>query len=250
MPGHFPLSGLVCRGMTRRIALFAVVVLIFTACAGGEAETSTSTTVDGTPDTTDAPEEPATTMADEVTTTIAAAPTTVAEGTSGAIPDPTGGATLVPYDTENITTGDVFIYWYRDTTSGNYLAMYTGPGIAGAEGMALCPGNSISTPEFLHVSNTPVEDASCEGFPTPSSSVQICSSGVWIYLTAIPGDLDGTLFGSLEWTSDDGVIRGLTSQYDTSSDIFDFEYGLSSYTLWDGFTADGSSQITCDEPMT
>jgi hypothetical protein len=165
------------------------------------------------------------------------------------IPDPATGVTLVPYSDENVTAGDVFLYWYRDAVAGSYLALYTGPGVAGAEGMSLCPGNSIATPDFMHISNTPVEDGSCEGFPTDTASIQVCSGGVWIYRTAIPGDLEGTLFGSLEWRADDGTIKGLTSQFTTTSDMPTFEYGLASYTLWDGFTSDGSSQITCDEPM-
>lgn len=164
------------------------------------------------------------------------------------IPDPTIGVTLAPGSAENITTGDVFVYWYRDTASGNYLAMYTGPGIAGADGLMLCPGNSIAAPDFMHVTNTPVEDGSCTDFPTPTSSVQVCSGGVWIYQTAIPGDLSGTLYGSLEWNSADGSIQGLYSQFSTEENILEFAYGESSYLLWAGFTSDGAGRIDCTDP--
>jgi hypothetical protein len=153
----------------------------------------------------------------------------------------------VPYSDENITAGDVFLYWYRED-GGNYVAVYAGPGIAGAEGQALCPGNSIATPSFEFISNTPVEDGSCEGFNTDTASVQVCSGDVWLYRSAIPGDTQGTLFGSLEWNAADGTVKGLTSQFDTSGDIPTIEYGLTTYSLWEGFTSDGSITITCSDP--
>lgn len=234
--------------MRRRLGVWAVGLVLVTASCGGESA-DTTTTEAADEQTTQAPAT--TTTVQETTTSTAPATTTTRAGVSAdeAIPDPSSGATLVPYADENITSGDVFIYWYRDSASGSYLALYAGPGIAGASGQALCPGNSISTPDFIHISNTPVEDGSCEGFTTDTASVQVCSGDVWIYRTLIPGDLEGTLYGSLEWNSDDGTVKGLTSQFPTDSEIGEFEFGLGSYGLWSGFTSDGSSLITCDAPM-
>lgn len=234
--------------MTDRLKLALVVLLVVSGCGGGATEESTTPDDTGGATTTTVPEVTTTTTAPATPTTAAATTTTASSG-EGMIPDPLTGVTLVPYSDENITSGDVFMYWYRDSGEGNYLALYTGPGIAGAEGLALCPGNSIAAPDFIHVSNTPVEDGSCDGFPTDTASIQICTGGVWIYRTAIPGDLEGTLYGSLEWMSADGTIKGLTSQLATTPDMPEFEYGLGSYTLWDGFTSDSSSEITCGEPM-
>jgi len=224
--------------------------MVVASCGGAASDDTTTTTATAAEATTTTAAAETTTTASPTTTTSAVVATTTTEDAdAGMIPDPSSGATLVPYSAEDITAGDVFIYWYRDSAGGNYLALYAGPGIAGAEGLALCPGNSIAAPGIMNVSNTPVEDDSCQDFPTETASVQVCTGGVWLYNTAIPGDLEGTLFGSLEWNAGDGTIKGLTSQFATSPDLPSFEYGLSSYSLWDGFTSDGSSMITCGDPM-
>jgi hypothetical protein len=234
--------------------MFLSVVLVVASCGGGgETSDGSTTTAAGDPPATTAAsaitEAPATTEAPTTLPPTTAAPTTTTQpGAEGTVPDPTAGATLVPYSDENITAGDVFLYWYRED-GGNYVVIYAGPGIAGASGQALCPGNSIATPAFEFISNTPVEGGSCEGFTTDTASVQVCSGDVWIYRTAIPADSEGTLFGSLEWTAADGTIKGLTSQFETTNDIPTIEYGLGSYSLWEGFTSDGSTTITCSNPM-
>lgn len=237
------------KNWNRLCGLLVVFALVVVACASGSAEETTTTTADERAATTSEAPEPAqattTTETPAATTTTTLAPVTP----DGVIPDPTTGVTLVPYADENITVGDVFVYWYRGANGGNYLALYTGPGVEGSEGQALCPGNSIATTEFLHISNTPVESGSCEGFPTAVASVQVCSGGVWIYETAIPGDVEGTLYGSLEWNAADGSVKGLTSQFPTTPDMSEFTYGLASYSLWSGFTSDGSSEVSCDPPM-
>ncbi len=223
-----------------RVLILAVAVVLLLAACGGDAD-GASTTAAGA-ETTEATAVPTSTEAPATTTTTSA-------GAEGAIPDPQAGVTLVPGAGEDITAGDVFLYWYRDTVGGNYVALYAGPGIAGSAGLALCPGNSIASPDFKHISNTPVEDGSCEGFPTESASVQVCSGDVWLYRTLIPGDAEGTLYGSLEWNATDGSIKGLSSQFQTAPDLPELAFGLASYDLWEGFTSDGSSMITCSAPM-
>ncbi len=235
------------RGMRDRFGLVVLIVVVLAACgpadSGDQPEDSETTSTQSQP----APET-TTTAAAPATTTTAPEPTTTTESME-MIPDPTSGATLVPNSAENVVAGDVFIYWFRDTASGNYLAMYTGPGIAGSAGQMLCPGNSIFTTGFEHISNTPSETGACEGFTTMTAAMQVCSGGVWIYRTLIPGDLDGVLYGSLEWNSADGTITGLSSQFDTSPDLGTFEFGRSSYALWEGFTSDGSTSVSCSDPM-
>jgi hypothetical protein len=228
--------------------LMLLVALIVASCGEGETEETTTTQSEAETSTTTAANVTTTTAAATTTTAAQATTTTTEKSAGGMVPDPSSGATLVPYSDEDITAGDVYIYWYRDTASNNYLALYAGPGIAGAEGLAFCPGNSIAAPDFMNASNTPVEDGSCQDFPTETASVQVCTGGVWLYQTAIRGDLEGTLWGSLEWNAEDGTIKGLTSQFPSSSDLPSFEYGLPSYSLWDGFTSDGSAEINCDDP--
>ena len=234
---------------TRSIMLATAFALVIAACAGA-AEDGTTTEGDIAPPATDAPEPTdAPDPTDPPATTTTAPPaTTEPAGPEGEIPELNVGQTLMPYATEDITAGPVVVYWYRGT-GGTYLAVYTGQGIAEAEGLGLCPGNSINSGGvFSHVSNTPFEATSCQGFPTPPSSMQWCSSGVWIYETLIPNDLEGDLWGSPEWNSADGTVKGLTSQSPTSADMPEFEYGLASYTIPPWFTSDGSSVIQCGAP--
>ena len=175
-------------------------------------------------------------------------PATDPPAAEGQIPENNSGWVLQPYGDSDITAGAVNIYWYRGADGGNYIALYTGPGIAEAEGLALCPGNSIATTSFMHISNAPSEPGACDGFPTDPGEVQVCTHGIWIYDTLIPGDLEGTLFGSLEWNSDAG-ITGLTSQVDTMPDMPEFEAGPASYTVPPWLTDDGSSAIECADPI-
>ena len=111
------------------------------------------------------------------------------------------------------------------------------------------PGNSIFTDQFRDVSNTPSEPGACDGFPTGTASLQVCDKGVWIYETNIPGDLEGFLYGSLEWNADGG-IAGLYSQAETMPEMPELEPGLASYAVPPWFTNDGSTAIECGAPIT
>ena len=97
------------------------------------------------------------------------------------------------------------------------------------------------------MSNTPFEAGACDGFPTPPASMQWCSSGVWLYETLIPNDLEGDLYGSLEWNSPAG-IGGIYGNSPTSADMPEFEYGLASYSIPPWFTSDGNVVINCGAP--
>ncbi len=254
------------------LAVFASLAIVLAACGSSDDDSSVTVTpdTDATVATEPSAEDPpADDTVDPATDAAAAEPTspptdppppatdppatdppatdpaTVADGQ---IPENTSGWVLQPYAGADITSGPVNIYWYRGANGGNYIALYTGPGIAAAAGLGLCPGNSIATTSFMHISNAPSEPGACDGFPTDVGRVQVCDHGIWIYDTMIPGDLEGTLFGSLEWNSDAG-ITGLTSQVEATPDMAEFTAGLASYTVPPWFTDDGSSSIECAEAI-
>jgi hypothetical protein len=119
-----------------------------------------------------------------------------------------------------VPPGTVEAHWY--SSGGRYVVAYVGLDLS-ATG-ALCPGNSILTDQgFEFISNAPTEEGACEGFPTlttePEVGPSVCQ-GTVLYVTAIPSDKQGTLFGSIEALADDGAaVIGLTSEAETSPDI-------------------------------
>ncbi|MFQ5945055.1 MAG: hypothetical protein ACE5NC_02245, partial [Anaerolineae bacterium] len=94
--------------------------------------------------------------------------------------------------------GSVEAHWY--TSGGRYVVAYVGLDLG--ESGPTCPGNSILTAQgFEFVSNAPTEEGACEGFTTlsadPLVGPRVCQEIV-LYVTAIPSDEEGTLFGTLE----------------------------------------------------
>lgn len=84
----------------------------------------------------------------------------------------------------------------------------------------LCPGASIYTDvgwEF--VSNAPTEAGACKGFPTvttdPVVEARICQ-GTLFYVTLVPSEMQGILFGTLEALAEPGILVGLTSTVDSA----------------------------------
>lgn len=119
-----------------------------------------------------------------------------------------------------VPPGTVEAHWY--TSGGRYVVAYVGLDLS-ATG-PLCPGNSILTDQgFEFVSNAPTEEGACEGFTTltadPEVGPSVCQ-GTVLYVTAIPSDEQGTLFGTIEMLADDGAaLIGLTSTAESSPDI-------------------------------
>ena len=115
--------------------------------------------------------------------------------------------------------GAVTAQWY--TSAGRYVVAYVGLGLS--ETGPLCPGNSILTGAgFSNVSNAPTEGGACEGFPTLTTDPEvgpIVCQGSLLYVTAIPSDQQGMLFGTLEALTGDSAIIGLTSSVQSSPDI-------------------------------
>ena len=119
--------------------------------------------------------------------------------------------------------GSVTANWF--TSGGFYVVGYYGLDLA-ASG-PLCPGNSIMTGgSWLHVSNAPTEEGACEGFPTLTTDPDvgpIDCHGTLFYRTAIPSDLQGTLFGTLEMLDPDGNLVGITSQAESNPEMLEID---------------------------
>jgi hypothetical protein len=115
--------------------------------------------------------------------------------------------------------GAVTAQWY--TSGGRYVVAYVGLDLS--ETGSLCPGNSILTGAgFSNVSNAPTEEGACEGFTTLTTDPEVGSivcQGSLLYVTAIPSDQQGMLYGTLEALTGDGALIGLTSAVQSSPDI-------------------------------
>lgn len=110
-----------------------------------------------------------------------------------------------------IGAGRVQALWYQ--SGGKYVVYYAG--LFSEDSDPICPGNSIETDSgFEHISNAPTAEGACEGATTLAAApagVKICASKL-LYLTEIPVEAEGTLYGSVEVFLDDGSIVGVTSQ--------------------------------------
>lgn len=116
--------------------------------------------------------------------------------------------------------GTVEAHWYR--SGGKYVVAYVGLDLSAAG--PLCPGNSIRTGQgFEFVSNAPTTEGACTGFATLTTDPEvgpIVCQGTLLYVTAIPSDRQGTLYGTMEMLADDGAaIIGMTSTAQSSPDI-------------------------------
>ncbi len=99
--------------------------------------------------------------------------------------------------------------WYQ--SGGVYVLVYEGLSIE--ETGPICPGNSIKTATgFLHLSNSPTAPGACldTGIREPPVGLRECGEVV-AYVTAIPTDVSGNLFGTIARFEPDGSIVGLTS---------------------------------------
>ena len=109
-----------------------------------------------------------------------------------------------------VVAGSVEARWYQ--SSGQYVVHYAGLSLD--ETGPLCPGNSILTVAgFLHLSNAPSGPGGCpnaKGLASAPAGVKLCGTEV-LYLTEIPVDVEGILYGTIERYLADGTIIGLTS---------------------------------------
>jgi len=121
----------------------------------------------------------------------------------------TSGSAVVEADLP-VAPGSVIARWLQ--SDGMYVVHYDGLDLSVSG--PICPGNSIETATgFEFISNAPSGDGACSTATTlvdPPTGVRLCGDQV-LYLTAIPVETEGTLFGSLEKFRDDTTIIGLTS---------------------------------------
>ncbi len=202
--------------MRRTMILVVALALVWAACGDDDA---TDTQAPASSTSTAAP---ATTQPPPTTTTTTAAPTTTTTEPPAALPESSivslvdggykfgtvqGPATSddLPFD-----LGSIEVHWFR--AGDRMVAVYIGLDLD-ATG-PLCPGNSIFTgPGWEHITNAPSPGADCTGAPTiidsvPGvSGVQTCN-GLVSYITDIPSDLDGDLFGSVEIYDPAGAHTG------------------------------------------
>jgi hypothetical protein len=214
--------------LKRSAGLLAIVMLMVTACGDDDGASSSESTAPPTGTETTAA---ATTTAAPTTTTQAPATTTTAAPTTttttvALVPespvtssfagtyvfgDGQGAASAeqLGFDPDSIT-----VHWFRG--SSTYVAVYRGLD-AGAS-TYLCPGNSIRQADgWVHISNAAAPGSDCSaaeafgatviGSVAGVSGVQACD-GVLSYITTIPNDQDGELFGTVEVFPPDGVFFG------------------------------------------
>jgi hypothetical protein len=119
--------------------------------------------------------------------------------------------------------GSVTANWF--TSGGFYVVAYYGLDLETSA--PLCPGNSIlAGGGWLHVSNAPTEEGACEGFPTLTDDPDvgpIDCHGELFYRTAIPSDLQGTLFGTIEMLDAEGNLVGITSQAESTTEMLEID---------------------------
>jgi hypothetical protein len=195
--------------------LLAIILAVALSSSGDDEESAattsttqaTTTTTEGTTTTT----EGTTTTTEETTTTTEAVTTTTVA--AFLVPETPIKAALSPYgDKPTPVPSATEAHWYQN--NGLYVVLYRG--FDASSGTEICAGNSINTgAAFANVSNSPhlgAADAICVGVPklaAPPSGVFACGSLLY-YISEIPVEATGTLFGSLEIGTADG-FAGSTS---------------------------------------
>ncbi len=211
--------------MKRTLSVLACLTLVAAACGGDDDSTDTTqatttqapTTTEATPTTT-AP--PTTTDAPTTTTTTTAAPSGPETRPAALVTAPLEfsyyfiGDTAGDFDAGamGFDVNEVTAEWYS-TDDGFLVVVYSGLDLDAVG--PLCPGNSAqlsSTGLFEFISNAPTPGADCSTFDTlttdPAVGALVCD-GVLSYRTAIPADVVGNLYGTIEKPVDGGVM-GLT----------------------------------------
>jgi len=213
---------------SKYLLIFLALALILTACSGSN-ETDKKIVNEIVADeatelpATKAPEPTATEEMVMMPVSMVSAP--VGEGDFNSYKVSLPGLAPLEFEESELPAapGTVTANWF--TSGGFYVVAYYGLDLA-ATG-PLCPGNSIlAGGGWLHVSNAPTEEGACEGFPTltddPDVGPIICH-GELFYRTAIPSDLQGTLFGTLEMLDADGNLVGITSQAESTTEMLEID---------------------------
>lgn len=203
--------------MRRTMILIVALVLVGAACGDDDTGATQAPVATTAPPATEAP----TTTTTSTTTTTVAPTTTTTEAPAplpqSSVVSPVDGGYKFGTEQGPATSddlpfdlGSIEVHWFKagDRLAAVYIGLdldATGP---------LCPGNSIFTGAIWeHISNAPSPGADCTGAPTildsvaGVSGVQTCE-GLVSYMTDIPSDLDGDLFGSVEIYDPAGAHKG------------------------------------------
>jgi hypothetical protein len=195
-------------------AIVLAIVLAVALLGGGEDEESAATTSTTTAEPTTTTTEAVTTTTEAPTTTTEATTTTTEAVTTTTIaaflvPETPIVGVLAPYVDPALSPvpGPTEAHWYQN--NGLYVVLYRG--FDASSGTEICAGNSIQADgAWTNVSNSPhvgAADAICVNttLAQPPSGVYACGSLLY-YITEIPVENTGTLFGSLEIGTADGFV--------------------------------------------
>ena len=204
--------------MRRTMIVIVALAIVWAACGDDD-----TTATDAATDTS----EPAKATLAPPTTTATTTPPTTTTTTEAPAPSHPGSPVVSQvvdgyvFGTEQGPAGDddlpfelgsIDVHWYK--TSTRVVAVYDGLDPDASE--YLCPGNSIRTNAgFQFVSNAPVPGADCSNAFSIIDSVpgvsgaQVCD-GLVSYITEIPSDVDGELFGTVEVYPPSGRFVGAT----------------------------------------
>ncbi len=236
--------------------MVALAALVAAACSSSE-DTTTTTATDTTTTTAAAPTTTTTAPTDTTGTTVAGETTTTAEGETtttlapAAVPPTAVIGLLEPYSPaggELFPAGSVEAHWYQ--WNGFYVVLYRG--FDAAAGREICAGNSalVEGTGFVAVTNSPylgAADAICVdpvgAILEPPAGVRACGPLLY-YLTVIPIDTEGTLYGTLEIGSGNNVWEGQTSQATANPGVPSFEPDLPAYALPPS-DVDDLTTVTC-----
>ena len=213
------------------LLVFLALILILSACSGSsetDAEIVEEIVAEEAPAPTDVPltatpEPPPTEEPVMLPVSMVTAP--VGEGDFNSYKVSLPGLAPLEFEESDLPAppGSVTANWF--TSGGFYVVAYYGLDLEVSG--PLCPGNSIlAGGGWLHVSNAPTEEGACEGFPTLTDDPDvgpIDCHGELFYRTAIPSDLQGTLFGTIEMLDADGNLVGITSQAESTTEMLEID---------------------------
>lgn len=205
------------------------LILILTACTGSDAQDAAIVEEvmeeAEEPAPTDPPPTPEPTATEEpVMLPVSMVSAPLGEGDFNAYKVSLPGMAPLEFEEGDLPAppGSVTANWF--TSGGFYVVAYYGLDLGTGP---FCPGNSIYTGGgWLHISNAPTTEGACEGFPTLTEDPDvgpIDCHGTLFYRTAIPSDLQGTLFGTLEMLDPEGNLVGITSQAESTEDMLEID---------------------------
>lgn len=227
--------------MVRLAVILAALALALAGC-GGDGDEAAPPADTGTT-------APSTTEAD--TTTEGAAAGVIPETPLAATLDQTykvaaDGSPGIPTPNElPVQPGSVEAWWY--VSGDRYVVLYAGVSLTDTE--PFCPGNSIQIGSaFENISNSPTGQGGCPGrlgenLAGAGAGVQACGP-LLLYVTEIPADAEGTLYGSIEALRGTDLV-GLTSSVATADgEAPEIELGPT-LTVPEGALPGGETEVSC-----